>query len=95
MGKIFQFRYLKDVYELNNSPALEIFELIEVTKSGQEDGRALARIGMISFADYIAFNQLQWKRGVSIDSEVQFDFRVFLCATHIIYRTYQITRNKV
>jgi hypothetical protein len=56
MGKIFQFRYLKDVYELKNSPALEIFELIEVTKSGQEDGRALARIGMIRFADYIAFN---------------------------------------
>jgi hypothetical protein len=58
MGKIFQFRYLKDVYELKNSLALEIFELTEVTKSGQEDGRALARMGMIRFADYIAFNQL-------------------------------------
>jgi hypothetical protein len=59
MGKIFQFRYLNDVYELNNSPALEIFELIEVTRSGQEDGRALAGIVMISFADYIALNQIQ------------------------------------
>jgi hypothetical protein len=59
MGKIFQFRYLNDVYELNNSPALEIFGLIEVTKSGQEDGRALAGIVMNSFADYIALNQIQ------------------------------------
>jgi hypothetical protein len=59
MGKIFHFRYLNDVYELNNSPALEIFELIEVTRSGQEDGRTLAGIVMISFADYIALNQIQ------------------------------------
>jgi hypothetical protein len=50
---------LNDVYELNNSPALEIFELIEVTRSGQEDGRALAGIVMISFADYIALDQIQ------------------------------------
>jgi hypothetical protein len=59
MGKIFQFRYLNDVYELNSSPALEIFGLIEVTKSGQEDGRALAGIVMNSSADYIALNQIQ------------------------------------
>jgi len=51
-GEIFRFRYLNDVYELNNSPALENFELIEV-KIRTGDGRALAGIVMISFADYI------------------------------------------